>query len=929
MDPWYKITVPRSEVREGRSFNPDEFAIALEQVAADRGPDDYRDPVKFFSRTCFTRALREHMGMVLRRLSGRTENSAPVMTLVTQFGGGKTHTLTALYHLAKQGEKVKRDSGVARLLSESGLSEVPRAKVAVFVGNAWDSGKGRETPWIDVARQLAGDDGVAALGGSAKTIPPGTGAIADLVRVAGGSVLILCDEVLNYINRYRGEDADKFHAFIQNMTVAMTGTERSAAVISLPRSQVEMSDYDLQWQEKINKVVRRVAKDLIANDEAEISEVVRKRLFEDIGSERVRNAVAKAYADWCFERRAQLPPEWTAVDTATTDAKSREFLRERFAACYPFHPATLSVFHRKWQALRQFQQTRGALAMFAQWISFVYKESHTKARNEALITLGSAPLEWPSFRAALLGQLGENRLQGAIDTDIAGQHSHARALDADTAGPLRDIHRRVATTILFESSGGQTDKSAHLPELRFALGEPGIETTTIDNAATQMEARGFYIRKKGTDGYQFGFKPTLKKVVNDRRASLDEEEIAAESRKTIQHEFDRGKSLPIIPFPEDGAAVQDTTRLSLVVLGPEQEWTETGALRETICDWTRNRGTSPRLYPGSLLWCIRKQGSDLRNKVETLLAWRRVNRDYLDGTLPGEFDRTDSDEITVKLRDAEEAARDEVWATYRYVVLYDAKSDSGITVIDLGAGHSSQGETLSGRVITTLKSRALLNESPGAGYLERRWAEPFKKSGAWPVSALRQAFLNGTLERLLEPDSYLKSKLPEFVMKGDFGYASGAQGDGYSRVWFRELLPQEEISFDSDVYLLLAKRAVELKAGTAKPIEVISDTLVTVTDDKGQESGGGLFEQRRDGESTLTRTKERFATITLRGDIPTEVWNRLGRTLIPKLKSGDEITLKLDVSVRVGEETAQAFRQDVMQILRDLNLADSVKIEMN
>lgn len=208
-------------------------------------------------------------------------------------------------------------------------------------------------------------------------------------------------------------------------------------------------------------------------------------------------------------------------------------------------------------------------------------------------------------------------------------------------------------------------------------------------------------------------------------------------------------------------------------------------------------------------------------------------------------------------------------------------------------------------------------------------ADPFKKSGAWPVSALRQAFLNGTLERLLDPDSYLKSKLPEFVMKGDFGYASGAQGDGYSRVWFRELLPQEEISFDSDVYLLLAKRAVELKAGTAKPIEVISDTSVTVTGDKGREGGDGLFAQCRDDESTLTHTKERFATITLRGDIPTEVWNRLGRTLIPKLKSGDEITLKLDVSVRVGEETAQAFRQDVMQILRDLNLADSVKIEVN
>ena len=237
--------------------------------------------------------------------------------------------------------------------------------------------------------------------------------------------------------------------------------------------------------------------------------------------------------------------------------------------------------------------------MFAQWLSYVYKDSYTKARQEPLITLGSAPLEWPSFRAAVLGQLGENRLQAAIDADIAGQNSHARALDADTSGALKDIHRRVATAILFESSGGQTDKSAHLPELRFALGEPGIETTSIDTAASQMEARGFFIRKKGTDGFQFGFKPTLKKVVNDRRASLDEEEILAETKRIVEKEFQRNKSLPVIPFPEDGAAVQETTKLSLVVLSPEQEWTEDGALRSKLAEWTKNRNSSPRLYPGA------------------------------------------------------------------------------------------------------------------------------------------------------------------------------------------------------------------------------------------------------------------------------------------------------------------------------------------
>lgn len=319
--------------------------------------------------------------MVLRRLSGRTDNTAPVLTLITQFGGGKTHTLTALYHLATSGKNAAGYAGVSDLLREAGLASVPKARVAVFVGNAWDPQDGRETPWIDIARQLAGDKGVEALGTAAKTTPPGTESIARVFQATNAPVLILFDEVLNFLNRHRGM-AESFHAFIQNLTVAMTGVTHGACVISPSRSQVEMTDWDQQWQEKITKVVRRVAKDLIANDEAEISEVVRRRLFEDLGSERVRKNVAKVFADWCFERRAQLPPEWTAVDTAATEAKAREYLRSRFEACYPFHPATLSVLQRKWQALPQYQQTRGTLAMLAQWIAWAYRDGFTTARRD-------------------------------------------------------------------------------------------------------------------------------------------------------------------------------------------------------------------------------------------------------------------------------------------------------------------------------------------------------------------------------------------------------------------------------------------------------------------------------------------------------------------------------------------------------------------
>jgi predicted AAA+ superfamily ATPase len=117
MEPWFKATTPRKEVREGRSFNPDEFAIALEQVVAGTAPQDYTDPVKSFARTCFTRALRDHAGMVLRRLAGETTNTAAVLTLVTQFGGGKTHTLTTLFHIAKHGEALYANPETSDMLS--------------------------------------------------------------------------------------------------------------------------------------------------------------------------------------------------------------------------------------------------------------------------------------------------------------------------------------------------------------------------------------------------------------------------------------------------------------------------------------------------------------------------------------------------------------------------------------------------------------------------------------------------------------------------------------------------------------------------------------------------------------------------------------------------------------------------------------------
>jgi hypothetical protein len=920
MEPWYKVTTPRAEVREGRSFNPDEFAIALEQVVAGKAPEDYREPKQFFDRTVFTRALTEHLGLVLRRLAGQTQNTAPVLSLITQFGGGKTHTLAALFHLIDKPEASAAHPDVQKLLEGVGLDQIPKARVAVFVGNAWDPGEGKETPWIDLARRLAGPAGVEALGPTAGTTPPGTEALSRLFQTAGGSVLLLFDEVLNFINRHRAF-AEGFYAFLDNTVRAMTGSTGCAAMLSLPRSRMEMTEFDEQWLDRISHVVTRVSRDLIVADESEVSEVVRRRLFEGIGKESARKAVAKAYAEWCFTRRAQLPPEWTAVDTITTDAKAREHLQARFESAYPFHPATISVFQRKWQGLLHYQRTRGTLAMFAQWISWAAREGFRKARREPLITLGSAPLDVPEFQATILGQLGEQRLLPAIEVDIAGTASHAKALDADAKGELQGIHRRVGAAILFESTGVATDRAAHLPEIRFALGEPNLDVTSIDNAASALEKRAFFIRKVGTDGFRIGYKPTLKKVVGDRRAALDDAEVAKAVKAAVKQEFERGRVVPVYLNPSDGTEVSDTPKLSIVVMDPEVEWESAGAIRKRLGDWTRQRGTSPRLYPAALVWVVRKPGRTLREKAEAWLAWKRVAEDLNSGVLGAEFEQSDRGEVIRQIKEGEEALKDEVWASYRYAIVADPKGAEGLREIDLGAGHASSGlGSLTAHVVAALKAEGLLNETVGAGYLERNWPTALKESGAWPLKGCRQSFLDGSLTRLLDPEDVLRRQIPSFVERGEFGLGSGPKPDGgFERVWWKGAVGPEEVAFDDNTFLLTRSRAAALKAApplkpvlppTEQPPELILEpppappTQPTVT------------------------VAEQTVRLSLRGAIPPEQWNKVGTKLIPKLRtSGQGLSLTVEASLDVPANDLSHVESDLRQALRDLGLESLVQIE--
>jgi hypothetical protein len=410
----------------------------------------------------------------------------------------------------------------------------------------------------------------------------------------------------------------------------------------------------------------------------------------------------------------------------------------------------------------------------------------------------------------------------------------------------------------------------------------------------------------------------MKKVVSDRRASLDEEtEVKPALRKLVEEEFRRGASISVVAFPSDGAEIPDTPKLTLVVADPEVEWSGGGPLRVQFAEWTRQRGKAPRLYPGALVWCLKKPGRDLRDRVELALAWKRVAREIAEGTLGGEFDRNDRAELQSKVKDADEATKDEVWGDYRFAVVADGQESDGLKVIDLGAGHSSSGETLCGRVIAALKSEALLNESVGASYIERNWPPALKESGAWPLTSLRQSFLNGSLTRLVDPDATLRSKIVEFTSRGDFGLASGLKPDGsYERVWFEELVAPDEVTFDVGVFLLRKDSARTLKVGAPPepapgPTPVPGPILVPTPSPPGPQPAPGAT------------TK----TLRVAGAVPLEVWNRLGTKILPKLRSGSELRIGVEFTVTVKADIAANLTAELQQILEELGLSDEVHVE--
>ena len=467
----------------------------------------------------------------------------------------------------------------------------------------------------------------------------------------------------------------------------------------------------------------------------------------------------------------------------------------------------------------------------------------------------------------------------------------------------------------------------HMPELRFGLGSPSVDTTSIDSAAFNLDAKAFFIRKVSNDGFRIHYQPTLKKVVNDRRASLDyERDVRPLMERVVREQFEMKTPVRVEPFPKDSTDIDNSPRLQIIVVDPDREWSAAGAVREMIRAWTQKRGESTRDYPAALVWCLKKSGKELREKAEMVLAWRRVQKELQEGTLGSEVQAADLRSVKESVDDAEDGLVEEVWASYRFVVISDSSQPDGLYVIDLGSGHASSGETLGGRIVAALKSESRLNESVGASYLERNWPEAFRESGAWPMASLRKCFLDGSLTRLVDPDKVLREKLPDLVARGELGFATGQRAEGgFNRFWFKESVPADEIDFGYDSFVIRKDRAKALREKAAAAAATSTQTPLPATPDSPDFTLVGPEPEVPNGSPVPAATRK--VLLRVKGPLPPELWNRFGQKIVPKLRSGENLQARVELTVEIAAEGATALESEVRQLLADLELSGKVVVE--
>lgn len=928
LKPWYDIVKPREDLRENKPMDASEFAVHLDKVRLGTAPADYTNPQRFFERTYLTENLTGLGAEVIRRLSGITTETSAVFNMSTQFGGGKTHALTMLYHIAKGGTGATKYNGVTKILEKSGIKEIPdKCTVAVFVGTEFDSvtGRGgddgtplRKTPWGEIAWQLGGEESFAKIAEHDATFTDPKGDVINNLLPHDLPCLILMDEILNYISTYRDRGYhNKLYNFIQALSETIRGRNNAVLVVSIPASELSYTDKDDADQQRLNNMLDRVAKPIILSVEAETSEIIRRRLFEWDERAVTKNGrillpkdaqdVCKAYAEWVQEHKQQLP-----------GLINPDLAREQFLATFPFHPMVVSVFERKWQTLPRFQQTRGILRLLALWVAKAYQEGYKGAHKDPLITLGTAPLEDPVFRAAVFEQLGETKLEPAVTTDIAGKkNAHAVQLDNEAEDAIKKdrLHRKAATAIFFESNGGQIGveaQEASLPEIRLAVSGPNSDIGNVETVLDALTEACYYLNVVKTR-YKFTLKENLNKRFADRRATVQNAQIDEVVKQEIQNIFGKKQFVERVFFPEKSIQVSDRPIVTFIVGDLSHTMDDEKSTLSIVENIIREYGSSARTFKSAVFWVLADSPQSIREEARKLLAWRTISDEV------GELSLEESQrkQIYEYIKKAQRDLKESIWRSYKYIC-YLAK-DNSLEKLDMGLVHSSStgdGNPIS-NVLNRLSERGEVELGASPNFLLRNWPPAFKE---WSTKSVRDAFYASPIfPRILNPDS-VKETIARGVEQGLLAYVGKTNGN-YNPFVFEESITSSGIDISDDMYIINSEVA---KAYKEKNQQGLVQTPAQ-PDDPGTSTPFNPTE----GNLPISDTpiQDRISSIKWSGEVPPQKWMNFYTKVLSRFAIGTSLNLTVHVEVKSEKGLSSQSVDDTKNALRELGLEDRIEDE--